>query len=307
MYHVNPNTGEFGICHAKSSESCPFGCENHSENLNEIQIKADKINKQNRDYQSLEKMKVFNEIYNSNGIDNELKSKGINSNAYYYYENSRDYNKKYIDIDRPFSDMNKEIINNIVDTYREQGIKEFSISSSFSDNPKFVNDFVNAGASIDRIEILKDKNKEYTAFVLKVDKPRENDIIKIEDEGIKSFNREFYDKKTGKFDYDKLFFDEEYNKKADTNFAFSFYRRGIANDNKLEHINLGDGMYSFLRDNNNVKKVIQSFKDNNIKTFSVSSGYSDNPSYIKSFVDNGAKIVDVGKLVNGKETFILEV
>lgn len=162
-------------------------------------------------------------------------------------------------------------------------------------------------ARVDRIEILKDKNKEYTAFVLKVDKPRENDIIKIEDEGIKSFNREFYDKKTGKFDYDKLFFDEEYNKKADTNFAFSFYRRGIANDNKLEHINLGDGMYSFLRDNNNVKKVIQSFKDNNIKTFSVSSGYSDNPSYIKSFVDNGAKIVDVGKLVNGKEAFILEV
>lgn len=66
-------------------------------------------------------------------------------------------------------------------------------------------------------------------------------------------------------------------------------------------------MYSFLTDSNNVKKVIQSFKDNNIKTFSISSGYSDNPSYIKSFVDNGAKIIDVDKLLNGKEAFILEV
>ena len=66
-------------------------------------------------------------------------------------------------------------------------------------------------------------------------------------------------------------------------------------------------MYSFLTDSNNVKKVIQSFKDNNIKTFSISSGYSDNPNYIKSFVDNGAKIIDVGKLLNGKEAFILEV
>ena len=45
MYHVNPKTGEFGICHAKSPESCPFGCENHSESYDEIQIKADKINK----------------------------------------------------------------------------------------------------------------------------------------------------------------------------------------------------------------------------------------------------------------------
>ena len=45
MYHVNPITGEFGICHAKSPENCPFGCENHSENYEEIQIKADKINK----------------------------------------------------------------------------------------------------------------------------------------------------------------------------------------------------------------------------------------------------------------------
>ena len=45
MYHVNPKTGEFGICHAKSPESCPFGCGNHSESYDEIQIKADKINK----------------------------------------------------------------------------------------------------------------------------------------------------------------------------------------------------------------------------------------------------------------------
>ena len=45
MYHVNPKTGEIGTCKAKSPETCPFGCENHSENLEEIQVKADKINK----------------------------------------------------------------------------------------------------------------------------------------------------------------------------------------------------------------------------------------------------------------------
>ena len=44
MYHVNPITGEFGVCHASCPENCPFGVANHSENYEEIQIKADKIN-----------------------------------------------------------------------------------------------------------------------------------------------------------------------------------------------------------------------------------------------------------------------
>lgn len=37
MYHVNPETGKFDICHAKSPENCPFGVENHSESYEEIQ------------------------------------------------------------------------------------------------------------------------------------------------------------------------------------------------------------------------------------------------------------------------------
>ena len=45
MYHVNPETGKFDICHAESPENCPFEIENHSDNLEDIQIKADKINK----------------------------------------------------------------------------------------------------------------------------------------------------------------------------------------------------------------------------------------------------------------------
>ena len=45
MYHVNPETGKFDICHASCPENCPFGVENHSESYEEIQIKADKINK----------------------------------------------------------------------------------------------------------------------------------------------------------------------------------------------------------------------------------------------------------------------
>ena len=36
MYHVNTKTGEVGICKAKSPETCPFGCKNHSESLDEI-------------------------------------------------------------------------------------------------------------------------------------------------------------------------------------------------------------------------------------------------------------------------------
>ena len=45
MYHVNPKTGETGVCHAKSPETCPFGACNHSDSLEEIQVKADRINK----------------------------------------------------------------------------------------------------------------------------------------------------------------------------------------------------------------------------------------------------------------------
>ena len=45
MYHVNPETGEFGICHASCPENCPFGIANHSESYEEIQIKADMYNK----------------------------------------------------------------------------------------------------------------------------------------------------------------------------------------------------------------------------------------------------------------------
>lgn len=59
MYHVNPKTGETGVCHAKSPESCSFGVCNHSDSLEEIQVKADRINKQNKDYQSLEKNESF--------------------------------------------------------------------------------------------------------------------------------------------------------------------------------------------------------------------------------------------------------
>lgn len=60
MCHVNPETGEFGICNAKSPENCPFGCENHSETYEEIQIKADKIIFQNK-YNSInQKLKKYN-------------------------------------------------------------------------------------------------------------------------------------------------------------------------------------------------------------------------------------------------------
>ena len=45
MYHVNPETGEFGICNASCPENYPFGVANHSENYDEIQIKADIYNK----------------------------------------------------------------------------------------------------------------------------------------------------------------------------------------------------------------------------------------------------------------------
>jgi len=60
MYHVNTKTGEVGICKAKSPETCPFGCKNHSESLDEIQIKADKIIFQNK-YNSInQKLKKYN-------------------------------------------------------------------------------------------------------------------------------------------------------------------------------------------------------------------------------------------------------
>ena len=52
MYHVNPITGEFGVCHASCPENCPFGVANHSETYEEIQIKADKINKQLNKYKT---------------------------------------------------------------------------------------------------------------------------------------------------------------------------------------------------------------------------------------------------------------
>lgn len=55
MYHVNPVSGEIGTCHAKSPESCPFGVVNHNESLDEIQIRADKINKLNKDIEKKEK------------------------------------------------------------------------------------------------------------------------------------------------------------------------------------------------------------------------------------------------------------
>ena len=35
MYHVNPETGKFDICHASCPENCPFGVENHSERYEE--------------------------------------------------------------------------------------------------------------------------------------------------------------------------------------------------------------------------------------------------------------------------------
>lgn len=63
MYHVNPVSGEIGTCHAKSPESCPFGVVNHNENLEEIQIRADKINKLNKDIEKKRKSYEYYKIY----------------------------------------------------------------------------------------------------------------------------------------------------------------------------------------------------------------------------------------------------
>ena len=38
MYHVNPETGEFGICHASCPENCPFGIANHSESYDLLNV-----------------------------------------------------------------------------------------------------------------------------------------------------------------------------------------------------------------------------------------------------------------------------
>ena len=66
MYHVNPKTGEFGICHAKSPESCPFGICNHNENLENLQRQQDLLNEEINDYipdcEDLQVEKIFKNL-----------------------------------------------------------------------------------------------------------------------------------------------------------------------------------------------------------------------------------------------------
>ena len=85
MYHVNPKTGEIGTCKAKSPDSCPFGCENHSENLEEIQVKADKINKKTEWKEKNEKRKEQLKEYQDKIYNNIQEI--INSGRYKNYIN----------------------------------------------------------------------------------------------------------------------------------------------------------------------------------------------------------------------------
>lgn len=41
IYHYNPKTGEVSRCRAKSPESCPFGAENHSKDIEQLTYYAD--------------------------------------------------------------------------------------------------------------------------------------------------------------------------------------------------------------------------------------------------------------------------
>ena len=85
MYHVNPETGKFDICHASCPENCPFGVENHSESYEEIQIKADKINKTNAWKEKKEKKKEQLKEYQDKIYNNIQEI--INSGRYKDYIN----------------------------------------------------------------------------------------------------------------------------------------------------------------------------------------------------------------------------
>ena len=88
MYHVNPVTGEVGICKAKSPDSCPFGCENHSENLDDIQIKSDKINKSIIRRFKKKNTEIKGELdYSLEYLNNVIDTFGLNKKSIQFYLN----------------------------------------------------------------------------------------------------------------------------------------------------------------------------------------------------------------------------
>lgn len=63
IYHYNPKTGEVSRCRAKSPETCPFGAENHSKDLDQLTYYADVQNRKKlREEERKARLGVFGSV-----------------------------------------------------------------------------------------------------------------------------------------------------------------------------------------------------------------------------------------------------
>ena len=111
MYHVNPKTGEIGTCHAKNPKTCPFGSFNHSDNLEDIQMKADIIHKTNKNNELINKQKDVKIAFEYQDLCQSIKLE--------YEKQIEDLNNEYNianinEIPREYFEKRGEIVDNIV-------------------------------------------------------------------------------------------------------------------------------------------------------------------------------------------------
>lgn len=152
MYHVNPITGVIGTCKAKNPENCPFGCENHSENFDDVQIKADKINQSIIRRFKKKNAEIKGELdYSLKYLNNVIDTFGLSEKSIHFYLNQLENIKNIGQINSNIYSTIKKLVKNSSLSNFKTRVESFSKIISDIDLKKF---------KISDIEKNIDNNKE---------------------------------------------------------------------------------------------------------------------------------------------------
>lgn len=87
-----------------------------------------------------------------------LKDEGINGTMFWAYRNSKDAECEDLNF---YETIWERDIGYIVETCRKEGIKQITISSTFSGMPEVLWEFVKLGCAVEGMKIIPEKYKEH--------------------------------------------------------------------------------------------------------------------------------------------------
>ena len=86
--------------------------------------------------------------------------------VYRAYREAAEEGNEFLNFDSVY---NSEKVDSYVRIMKENGIKHFTYSSTWTDSIRCVSDFVQAGAQLEKVTMIRSRDKEIPAMQLKID------------------------------------------------------------------------------------------------------------------------------------------